>query len=128
MDSLESEATEIKNDALEILHIQSDHGILLFDGVCNFCNGAVNFIMDHDPNHYFKFAALQSESGQTLLRHFNLSTTDFDTLVYIENKSMFTKSSAALRIVKHLSGIWSCAGIALMIPRILRDMGYHIRL
>jgi len=77
--------------------------IILFDGVCNFCNFWVNFIIDRDKNDKFRFAALQSEASQDLLQQFNLSTTDFDTFILIEGKKYYTKSTAALRIAKHLN-------------------------
>jgi predicted DCC family thiol-disulfide oxidoreductase YuxK len=55
--------------------------IILFDGVCNFCNGMVDFIIRHDPEGYFKFGALQSDIGQALLKQYGMSQTDLDTLI-----------------------------------------------
>jgi predicted DCC family thiol-disulfide oxidoreductase YuxK len=78
--------------------------IILFDGVCNFCNYWVNFIIDRDKQNNFKFAALQSEKGRELLDKFNLPKDDFDSFVLIEENKIFKKSSAAFEIVKHLNG------------------------
>ena len=105
--------------------ISRRHGIVLFDGVCNFCSGAVNFIIDHDPDGYFKFASLQSEAGQELLKRFKLPTDDFDTMVLIENNTYFNKSTAALRIARHLKGPLSLGFAGIIVPRFLRDKGYE---
>lgn len=123
-ESLENES--LQHDAASILQAHSAHGILLFDGVCNFCNDTVNFILDHDSDRYIKFAALQSDTGQALLKHFQLPTSDFDSLVYIENQALYTKSTAALRIAKHLDGIWSWSQVGLVIPRFMRDWAYDL--
>lgn len=105
--------------------IAKSHGILLFDGVCNFCNGAVNFIIDHDPDAYFKFASLQSEAGQELLKRFKLPTEDFDTMILIENDSYYNKSSAALRISRRLEGVLSLGYAGVIVPKFLRDKVYE---
>lgn len=102
----------------------SKHGVLLFDGVCNFCNGAVNFIIDRDPDNYFKFASLQSEAGQAYLRRFKLPTEDFNTMVLIENNSYHTKSSAGLRIARRLKGFWSLGYLLILVPKFVRDAVY----
>ncbi|MEZ0368417.1 MAG: thiol-disulfide oxidoreductase DCC family protein [Candidatus Sericytochromatia bacterium] len=102
------------------------HGVLLFDGVCNFCNGSVNFIIDHDPKGYFKFAALQSEAGQKLLERFNLPRSDFDTMIVIEQDKVYTKSTAGMRIARHLGFPWSLGSLGLILPRFIRDAGYSL--
>ncbi|PKL78374.1 MAG: hypothetical protein CVV27_03400 [Candidatus Melainabacteria bacterium HGW-Melainabacteria-1] len=102
------------------------HAILLFDGVCNVCNGAVNFIIDHDPDGYFKFASLQSEAGQDLLKRFKLPTADFNTMVLIEHNSYHIKSDAALRIARRLKGPLSLAYIGVIVPRFVRDKIYDL--
>lgn len=102
------------------------HQIILFDGVCNFCNYWINFILDRDKKDHFKFAALQSEAGQKLLSKFNLSKTDFDTFILIDGESYFTKSTAALKIAKHLSGPVKVLSLLIFIPRIIRDIFYNI--
>lgn len=112
-------------DLPKLEDISRRHGILLFDGVCNFCDGAVNFIIDHDPENYFKFASLQSEAGQALLKRFNLPTEDFDTMVLIENNAYFNKSTAALRIARRLKGPFSLGYMGIIIPRFLRDKAYE---
>ncbi|HEY6172604.1 MAG TPA: DUF393 domain-containing protein, partial [Candidatus Kapabacteria bacterium] len=97
------------------------NGIILFDGVCNFCNSSVNFIIDRDAANYFKFGALQSDEGQTLLKKHNQSTDSFDTLILIEGDGLYTRSTAALRIAKKLSGLWPLFYIFIILPKFLRD-------
>ena len=100
--------------------------IVLFDGVCKFCNASVNFIIDHDPPGRVRFAALQSPAGQELLRRFGLKTTDFDTLVLVEGGQAFTRSTAALRVASHLSGPWRFGAALLLLPAFLRDPLYNL--
>lgn len=100
--------------------------IIMFDGVCNFCNFWVNFIIDKDKKENLKLAALQSEQGQLLLKKFNLPTEDFDTFILVENEKYYSKSTAALRIAKHLGGMWKTALILYIIPRFIRDFLYSL--
>ena len=102
------------------------NGIILFDGVCNFCNSSVNFIIDRDATNYFKFGALQSNEGQALLKEHNQSTDSFDTLILIEGDALFTRSTAALRIAKKLSGLWPLFYIFIILPKFLRDPIYNL--
>jgi predicted DCC family thiol-disulfide oxidoreductase YuxK len=100
--------------------------IVLFDGVCRFCNASVNFLLDHDPQRRLRFAALQSRTGQALLRRFGLRTTDFDTLVFVEGNRCATRSTAALRIASYLPLPWRCLEALLLLPAFLRDPGYDL--
>jgi predicted DCC family thiol-disulfide oxidoreductase YuxK len=103
-----------------------DQPILLFDGVCNLCNRGVQFIIRHDTKEKFKFAALQSEAGQGLLKKFNLPTTDFDTFVLVEGEKYYRRSTAALRIAKDLNGAWKLFYGFIIIPAFLRDWVYNL--
>jgi predicted DCC family thiol-disulfide oxidoreductase YuxK len=98
--------------------------IILFDGVCNFCNSSVNFIIEHDQKGYFKFAPLQSEIGKSLVEKFGLS--DVDSIILVENEKAYTHSTAALKFIKHLDGIWKFAYIFIIIPRPVRDFFYKL--
>lgn len=100
--------------------------VLLFDGVCNLCNGAVNFIIDHDPKGQYKFAALQSAFGQAQLHTLGLQTTDFDSLVLLSAGSVYKKSSAALRIAGNLNGLYPILKIFLIVPPFVRDGVYDL--
>ena len=100
--------------------------IVLFDGVCNFCNSSVNFIIRNDPRHRFKFAPLQSEAAQELLGKYGLNPTDLDSVVLIEKGQAFTRSTAALRIAKHLNGGWAWFSVFLVVPTSIRDFFYKL--
>jgi predicted DCC family thiol-disulfide oxidoreductase YuxK len=71
---------------------QENYSIILFDGVCNFCNYWVNFLIDRDKKNCFKFAALQSEKGRELLEKYNLPTNDFDSFILISSPKVYKKS------------------------------------
>jgi predicted DCC family thiol-disulfide oxidoreductase YuxK len=104
----------------------AEQAIILFDGVCNFCNGMVGFIIRHDPEAYFKFGALQSDEGQRLLKEFGLLQTDLDTLILIEDGRAFTHSTAVLKICRHLSGGWSIFYDFIVVPQLIRDPLYYL--
>jgi predicted DCC family thiol-disulfide oxidoreductase YuxK len=103
-----------------------NHHIILFDGVCNFCNFWVNFIIDRDKDDIFRFAALQSEAGQKLLNKFNLKTDDFDTFILIKGETYFTKSTAALKIARKLNYPVKVLYYFIFIPKFLRDLLYSL--
>ncbi|MBO3698667.1 thiol-disulfide oxidoreductase DCC family protein [Roseivirga sp. E12] len=100
--------------------------ILLFDGVCNLCNSSVNFIIDHDPKNYFRFAALQSDFGQQKLAELGYNTEEFDSLVLLSKGQVYKKSSAALRIARKLSGLYPLLYIFMIIPPFIRHGVYDI--
>src|SRR3954468_19657933 len=100
--------------------------IVLFDGVCKFCNGGVNFLIDHDPAGRLRFAALQSRTGQELLARFGLPTADFDSMVLVEGDRFWLRSEAVLRIAGHLPAPWRYATALLLMPEFLRDPLYGL--
>ena len=99
--------------------------LVLFDGVCNLCNASVQFVIKHDKNNIFYFAALQSKIGQEILKKNNLSITHLDTVIYLKNNQTYTKSSAALHILKDLKGFWQLGFVFIIIPKFLRDLVYN---
>ena len=103
-----------------------NHNIILFDGVCNFCNFWVNFTIDRDKDDIFRFAALQSEAGQKLLQEYKLNVSDFDTFVLIVNDKYFTKSTAALNISKNLKSFVKLLYPLIILPRPIRDFFYDL--
>jgi len=98
--------------------------IILFDGVCNFCDASVQFIIKRDPAAHFLFTSLQSEKGLELTKKYAIPE-DVDSLVLIENGKAFTKSSAALRIAKKLDGLWHLFFLLILVPRKIRDGVYN---
>jgi predicted DCC family thiol-disulfide oxidoreductase YuxK len=103
-----------------------DNPIILFDGVCNLCNRSVAFVIKRDHECVFRFAPLQSDAGQELLRRFNLPTDTFDTMVLVEGATCYTKSTAGLRILYRLGRPWSLLYSFILVPRFLRDSIYRI--
>lgn len=103
---------------------QLTHSIILFDGVCNLCNGAVNFVIKRDPRNVFKFTPLQEKQGVLLLKKHAVDARKLDSIVLIENGNVYIKSSAALRIAKKLSGLWPLFFVLLIIPSFIRDGVY----
>lgn len=100
--------------------------IILFDGICNFCNGAINFIIKRDKKAQIKFAPLQSEAGQKLLSEYHLPVNNFESFVFIENNKVLTKSTAALTVCKYLKGAWPlCYGL-IIIPAFIRNAVYDL--
>ena len=100
--------------------------VLLFDGVCNLCNSSVQFVLKRDKRKYFKFAALQSDVGQELLKQFDLPTNDFTSFVLIEGDKIYLKSTAALQVAKRLGGGWSFLFLFIIIPSPIRDFLYNL--
>jgi predicted DCC family thiol-disulfide oxidoreductase YuxK len=111
---------------LSIKPIPENTQIILFDGVCNFCNSSINFVIDHDPEKHFKFAPLQSEIGQDILTKFNKNTKDFDSVILLKDNQLYQKSEAALEIAKHLSGFWKYLSIFKILPTFFLNFFYDI--
>lgn len=111
-------------------HRLDEHAVILFDGVCNLCNGFVNFIIDRDPDGYFKFAALQSKEAQALLDGRGEDVrADADggllrSVVLIEGHQVYRKSTAALHVARRLTGLWPLFFALIVVPRPLRDAVY----
>jgi predicted DCC family thiol-disulfide oxidoreductase YuxK len=101
--------------------------IVLFDGLCNFCDGSVNFIIRHDRAGYFSFAPLQSEAGRKILSDNGLRASEGgpESIVLVEDGKAHTHSEAAIRIARHLDGLWKAFYAAIVIPRSIRDYFYR---
>lgn len=98
--------------------------IILFDGICNLCNYIVFFIISRDKKALFRFAAIQSETGQLLLKEYFVRNEKNTTIYYINGKKCFQKSTAVLHILKDLGGIWKCFYPLIFIPSCFRDVIY----
>lgn len=99
----------------------NNKSIILFDGVCNLCNDAVQFIVKRDKKNQFHFASLQSEAGQHLLAKHILPLNDYNSFVLIEDDKVYTRSLAALRIAKKLKGLWPLLYGFIIVPKFIRD-------
>jgi predicted DCC family thiol-disulfide oxidoreductase YuxK len=99
--------------------------IILFDGVCNLCDGLVQFVIKHDKKDSFRFAALQSDLGQRIIKHIGVDPTKTESIILYEpGLAYFYKSSAALEIAKGLGGLWHLGTVFRIIPAGLRNMLY----
>ncbi len=98
--------------------------IILFDGVCNFCNSTINYIIDHDGGKHH-FASLQSEFGQKLLRENKRSVSNFDSVMLWEDGLLYEKSEAALRIARQVKG-WKWLWHFRFLPLFLRNGIYNL--
>jgi predicted DCC family thiol-disulfide oxidoreductase YuxK len=99
--------------------------VVLFDGVCNLCNGSVQFIIKRDRKKIFRFASLQGKAGQEILQRYNLSRTDFNSFVLLEDGNVYTRSTAVLRMLKRLGGGWKLLYGFIIIPKFMRDGAYN---
>lgn len=101
-------------------------GVVLFDGVCNFCNSSVNFIIRHDKKDFFRFTPLQSEIGMKISEKYNLDSGNLKSVILVEKGRIYTKTTAALRIAKQLSGGWPLLYAFIIVPAPIRDVVYNI--
>jgi predicted DCC family thiol-disulfide oxidoreductase YuxK len=97
--------------------------ILLFDGVCNLCNGFVNFIISHDKKKIFLFAPIQSEAGKKILNDHRFSS-NLASLVLIENDKILLRSEAGLRVLELLGGFWKLFLVLKILPLFIRNFLY----
>lgn len=99
--------------------------IILFDGVCNLCNGSVQFVLKNEKNPAFRFASIQSVTGRELLKWCGLPETYNQAVIYLENGKVHLGSTAALKIGRELNFPWSVLSVAgLIVPKIIRDWVY----
>ena len=107
-------------------YLKNNNLIILFDGLCNLCNGLVNFIIKRDKLGKFKLASLQSKIGIGLTKKFNIDTNFVDSVVLIKNEKVFLKSSAVLEILKDMPIGWWWFRIGIILPKVMRDWLYDI--
>lgn len=98
--------------------------IILFDGICNLCDGVVQFVIKHDPENQFLFASLQSEAGQRLLKQYKLPVENFNSFILIQDEKVYSKSTGALKVARQIKGVWSWLYIFIIIPSFIRDAVY----
>ena len=99
--------------------------VILFDGVCNFCNSAVNFTIKRDKKAIIQYAPLQSEKGRLFLRQYNLPVEEMKSFVFIEEGKAYLRSTASLKVCRHLNGLWPLLYVFIIVPRFIRDGIYN---
>lgn len=100
--------------------------VLLFDGVCNLCNGTVQFVIDRDREGTIHFAPLQSETARMLLAPHGIDAGDLDSVAYIEGSRVYQRSAAALRVARRLRWPWPLLALFMIVPAPLRDWAYGL--
>ena len=108
------------------MQLDNGKGIVLFDGVCHLCDGAVHFIIKREKSAVLYFAPLQSKIGRDLLLRHGYPESYLDGLVLIENNRPYDRSSACLRIAGKLKFPWNLFFLCLVIPKPIRDVLYSI--
>ncbi len=103
---------------------QKGHPVILFDGVCNFCNSSVRFVINRDRQKLFRFASLQSSYAQNLLQDHVDYQDELDSIVLVQQGKIYIKSTAALHIAKQLDGLWPLMTGFFIVPRFIRDAVY----
>lgn len=105
-------------------YIRSGDKVILFDGVCKLCNAWSRFIIKYDTQSVFKLATVQSDEGQAILKHFNLPTDHFDTMLFVDGDMAYEKSTAFLNVVRLLPQPFKVISVIRVIPRVVRDWLY----
>ncbi|MDE3143299.1 MAG: thiol-disulfide oxidoreductase DCC family protein [Bacteroidota bacterium] len=100
--------------------------VILFDGVCNLCCGSVQFIIKRDKKKQFRFASLQSKFGKNVLYQFELNENNMNSFILIEDGKLFTRSTAALKVAKQLSGAWKMMYVFILVPAFIRNYMYSV--
>ena len=103
--------------------------IVLYDGVCGLCNHLVQFLLKRDTNDRFRFASLQSNFAQNLLRHHGADPYDLDTVYVVKDhgqreQSLLARSDAVFYMLHQLNGVWKLAGVGRILPKVFRDAAY----
>jgi predicted DCC family thiol-disulfide oxidoreductase YuxK len=104
----------------------SEHPVILFDGVCNLCNGAVQFIIRRDKRNIFRFASLQSGAAKKLLSSVEMPPDRLDSIILIRNHRVYRESDAAVEIAREFSGGWKLLSWFRILPKFLRDPMYRL--
>ena len=100
--------------------------IILFDGICNFCNRTINIILKYDQDGYFQFAASQSNAAMGIMQAFKLDQKASASVILIDNEKVYTKTDAVIQIARHLKGWPRFFSIIRFIPKPIRDFGYDL--
>ena len=100
--------------------------VILFDGVCNLCNGFVQFIIKRDRNRLFQFASLQSNYSRGLISHFNLPLTATGTVILYHDGKVSVESDASIEIISSLGGMWKFVRVFKIFPRFIRNGLYRL--
>ena len=107
------------------MNLQNHGQVILFDGVCNLCSGAVQFVIKRDKKKRFRFASLQSALGAEVMQQFNLPANELNSFILLENNQVYTSSTGALKVSKQLNGLWPLLYVFIIVPKFIRDAVYR---
>ncbi len=102
----------------------SQQSIILFDGICNLCNAAVQFVIKRDTSNQFLFASFQSGEGEKILAENNFHDNNMNSFILVENNKIYERSTAVLKVTKKLKGLWPMLYGFIIVPKFLRDGVY----
>jgi predicted DCC family thiol-disulfide oxidoreductase YuxK len=106
--------------------MKEEHPVILFDGVCNLCSSSVQYVIKHDPAHIFRFASLQSPFAAKILSLYNTPSNTYDSFILFANNKIYTRSTAALLVVRKLKGFIKLLYAFVIVPRFIRDAIYKM--
>ncbi|WP_272149016.1 thiol-disulfide oxidoreductase DCC family protein [Tenacibaculum aiptasiae] len=108
-----------------MIDLPANKKIILFDGICNFCNNAVLKTINYDKKNQFVFASLQSEIGKKITDHLGIDISKVDSIIlYDPGSAYYIKSTAALKVMKEFGGIWKLTNFLMIFPKALRNLVY----
>lgn len=105
-------------------NVKPQDRVILFDGVCKLCHAWGNFIIENDSKRHFKLCSAQSKAGQKILAHFDLPTSDFESMLYVTGNVYFDKSDAFFEVIHTLGLPWSLPYPLRFLPKAIRDWLY----
>ena len=108
------------------MHTINTMPIILFDGICNFCNRTINIILKYDKDAYFQFAASQSNAAMNIMQELGLEENAIASVILIDQEKVYTKTDAVIQIAKHLTGWPSIFRSLKFIPKPIRDLAYDL--
>lgn len=106
--------------------LRNTKSIILFDGLCNFCDRSVQFVLKRDSKDHYLFASLQSDTTKEFLKNQDEKLRNTDSILLVTKDRILIKSSAALKIATKLDGFWFLSSIFFIIPKVVRDIAYDM--
>ena len=111
--------------SVTLSYVMKVQPVILFDGVCNFCNSSVNFVIKNDKKGVILFAPMQTGAGQQLLKQYQLPVNDMQSFVFIESGKAYTRSTGALKVCRYLKNLWPLCYGFIIVPKFIRDGIYN---
>ncbi|MGY3055374.1 putative DCC family thiol-disulfide oxidoreductase YuxK [Pedobacter sp. UYEF25] len=104
----------------------TEQAVIFFDGVCNLCNASIQFVISRDKKNFYNFAALQGDYAKKKLLEFNVDLATSNSIFLVEDGKLYSKSTAALRIARHLGAAWPILYLFMVVPKFIRNGVYGV--